>query len=100
MKRSPDRADGTVTSTSSGSSRVESDTPEDVEAIFYLQVAAMTPLERALVADRLSRDAIAAARADIIAGGWFETSEQVHREFVKRLDEEALADEYFANLSS
>ena len=100
MKRSADGQQGTTTSTSSGSLRGQSDTPEDVEAIFRLQVAAMTPADRALVADRLSRDVVTAARAGIAASGRFSSPEQAHRELVRRLHGEALADEYFAQSAS
>jgi hypothetical protein len=77
-----------------------SDTPQDLEGTFREQVAALSPEERAVIADRLSRDVISAARAGIIASGRFATALQVHQELVRRLHGDALADEYFAHPAS
>ena len=96
MKRVGNGDRNNTASASTGVSRPASDTSEDVELMFCQRVAAMSPAERALIADRLSRDVISAAKAGIMASGRFPTSEQVHRELVRRLHGDELADQYFA----
>ena len=85
-----------IAAAAAGGSRSANDTPEDVALIFCQHVAAMSPAQRALIAARLSRDVVSAAKAGIMASGRFPTSEQAHRELVRRLHGDELADQYFA----
>jgi hypothetical protein len=66
------------------------DCTDEIDEMSLKNLSQLSPKDRALIADRLSRDVVRAARAGILASGRFTTDEQIRAELFRRLHGHAM----------